>query len=108
MKNTKITIRLDNTTHETLINKANASNRNISEFIRNAILTTQISVNNTKDKGKLIGAINRVGNNINQIAHNLNIAKQNNDLKNVDYETIINQLYIIETSINKILNKDFE
>lgn len=108
MKNTKITIRLDETTHEILINKANESNRNISEFLRNAILTTQISVNNTKDTGLLIGAINRVGNNINQIAHNLNIAKQNNNLNNVDYETIINQLYIIEVSINKILNKDYE
>lgn len=108
MKKKLIALRLDETTHEILINKANESNRNISEFLRNAILTTQISVNNTKDKGLLIGAINRVGNNINQIAHNLNIAKQNNNLNNVDYETIINQLYIIEVSINKILNKDYE
>lgn len=108
MKKKLIALRLDETTHEILINKANESNRNISEFLRNAILTTQISVNNTKDTGLLIGAINRVGNNINQIAHNLNIAKQNNNLNNVDYETIINQLYIIEVSINKILNKDYE
>lgn len=100
-----ISIRLDETTLQVLENKANASNKNISEFIRNVIFTSQVNVNNKKDKALLIGSINRIGNNINQIAHNLNIAKQNNNLNNTDYETIINQLYIIETSLNNILEK---
>lgn len=100
-----ISIRLDETTLQVLENKAKQSNKNISEFIRNVIFTSQVNVNNKKDKALLIGAVNRIGNNINQIAHNLNIAKQNNNLNNTDYETIINQLYIIETSLNNILEK---
>lgn len=98
-----ISLRLDEITLKELEKKASATNRSISDFIRKSIITTEVQINTKKDKALLIGSINRVGNNINQIAHNLNIAKQNNNLNNIDYETIINQLYIIELHLKELI-----
>jgi len=50
----------------------------------------------------LIASLNHIGNNINQIAHILNIANVNNNLSEVDYETIINNLAVITNNISEL------
>ena len=77
--------------------KHTAMNMKESEFIRSAIMNAQLNFKlSDKDIGTLIGTLGSIGNNINQIAHNLNIAKKKNALDEVDYQDIANQLLIIK------------
>ena len=77
--------------------KYTAMNMKESEFVRSAIMNAQLNFKlSDKDIGTLIGTLGSIGNNINQIAHNLNIAKKKNALDEVDYQDIANQLLIIK------------
>ncbi len=77
--------------------KHTAMNMKESEFVRSAIMNAQLNFKlSDKDIGTLIGTLGSIGNNVNQIAHNLNIAKKQNALDEVDYQDIANQLLIIK------------
>lgn len=103
MKDKTITIRLSDELYNMLQIKASASNMNTSDYIRTSINESDIKVDNRKDIGKLIGSINKVGNNINQIAHNLNIANNSNKLDDINYNNILDKLTIIEYQLKEVL-----
>jgi len=102
MNDKQLNMRLSNELFNMLVLKANAVNKSNSNYIRELISNNEVKEDNSKDIAKLIGTINRVGNNVNQIAHNLNIAKQNNKLDDVKYEDILNQLILIENSLSDL------
>lgn len=104
MKSNTITLRLSDELYAEVLIKSKSLNMTTSDFIRNTIMNTEVSYQtNDKDYGYLIGAINKIGNNINQIAHNLNIARNEKALKDEDYDDLINQLIIINSSVKSLL-----
>lgn len=103
-KRNTVTIRLSDELFAELLIKAQSLNMTVSDYVRGTICNTELNYRtNEKDFGYLIGAINRVGNNINQIAHNLNIARNEQSLDQVDYEDIMNQLIIINSEIKSLM-----
>ena len=105
MKDKQINIRVNEEILKTLIVKANAANMNKSEYIIKCILNSNIKVDNSKDISKLIGSVNKIGNNINQIAKNLNIANNTNKLDDINYNNLLDKLTIIEYQLKNILKK---
>jgi len=99
MKNKTVTFKVTEEFYNMLQFKALSCNMKISNFIRVSINNINIKVNNDRDIGSLIGSINKVGNNINQIAYNLNIANNENKLSDVDYDNLLDKLTIIEHQI---------
>lgn len=104
MKNYSVKVRMTEELFTELVIKAKSLNMTNSEYLRNTICNTELNYQtNEKDYGYLIGAINRVGNNINQIAHNLNIARNEQSLNQFDYEDLMNQLIIINSEIKSLI-----
>jgi len=104
MKKNTIVVRLTDELYTELLIKSQSLNMTISDYIRGTICNTELNYQtNEKDFGYLIGAINRVGNNINQIAHNLNIARNEQSLNQFDYEDLMNQLIIINSEIKSLI-----
>lgn len=105
MKDKRLEIRLTSELYNTLLIKSKASNITISNYIRNTITNSDLKVDNSKNIGKLIGSVNSVGNNLNQIAHNLNKANNSNKLDDVNYDSILNKLIIIEQQLNEMIKE---
>ena len=103
MKDRQINIRMNKDILNILELKANAANMSKTEYITRAILDSYIKVDNSKDISKLIGSVNKIGNNINQIARNLNIANKQDKLDDINYDNILDKLIIIQYQLNEIL-----
>lgn len=104
MKDYAIKVRLSEELFTEILIKAKSLNMTNSEFIRSTIINAEVSYKtNAKDYGYLIGSINKIGNNINQIAHNLNIARNEKTLGDTDFDDILNQLIIINSNIKSLL-----
>ena len=103
MKDKQINLRLSQELYNMLKLKSKASNMTASNYIRTSINSSQIKIDNSKDIGKLIGAINKVGNNINQIAYTLNKANSSNKLNDIDYNNLLDKLTIIEYQLKDII-----
>ena len=103
MKDKQINIRVNQEILNTLMVKANVANMKKSEYIIKCILNSNIKVDNSKDICKLIGSVNKIGNNINQIAKNLNIANNTNKLDDINYNNLLDKLTIIEYQLKNIL-----
>ncbi len=101
-KDITIKIRLTEELNQMLIFKSKAINTNKSEYLRKLINSSDIKVANSKDKSNIIKAVNKVGNNINQIAYMLNKANLNNELNKIDYDNLSDKLSIIEYMLNEI------
>lgn len=87
-----------------LVIKAKSLNMSNSEYLRSTICNTELNYKtNEKDFGYLIGALNKIGNNINQIARNLNVARNEQTLNQVDYDDLMNQLIIINSEIKSLV-----
>ncbi len=98
-----ITLRISEELDNMLTLKAISVNKNRSDYLRDSISKSNIAIDTSKDIKRLIGSINKVGNNINQIAHNLNIANKSNKLNDVDYNNIKDELTIIEHQLIEVL-----
>ncbi len=104
MKDYAIKVRLSEELFTEILIKAKSLNMTNSEFIRSTIINAEVSYKtNAKDYGYLIGSINKIGNNINQIAHNLNIARNEKTFGDTDFDDILNQLIIINSNIKSLL-----
>jgi len=103
MKKKLISIRLSEEVIKTLEFKSKAININKTAYITKSILDSDIKADNSRDIRSLLNAINKIGNNINQIAHTLNIANKNDNLKDVKYDDLLNQMIIIEHHLKDIL-----
>lgn len=108
LKKREIKFRLSEELYQILLQKSEASNKNVSAFLRDNIIEKKAEVSNpinTKDLAKLLGSANKIGNNLNQIAHTLNIANNANKLDDVKYESILDQLIILEYGLNNLLKE---
>jgi len=102
MKDKVINIRISEEQYKQLCFKAQAVSKSNSEYIREAISTSEVKQDSSKIKSELIASLNHIGNNINQIAHSLNIAKKSDKLSGIDYKDLINHLTIIERYMKDI------
>lgn len=106
MKQKVFKFRLSSELYDLLILKSNNANLNISEFLRKTIESTTVKTNNKNEIKQLIWNVNKIGTNINQLSHALNYSIQMQKLDKYSYANLINQLSIIETQLNNILDKE--
>jgi len=104
MKDKRLNIRLSNELYNMLQFKATAAKKSNSDFIRQSILKSEIRVDESKNQFFIISSINKLGNNINQIAYVLNCANKSNNLNAVDYSNILDELIIIEKQLKVLIN----
>jgi len=98
-----ITLRISDELNNMLTLKSAAANKNRSDYLRDSISKSSIAIDTTKDRKMMLGSVNKIGNNINQIAHNLNIANNSNKLDDVNYNNILDKLTIIEYKLKELL-----
>lgn len=89
--------------------KSQYANMSASEFLRQFISSSNITIKPTKkrDLKELIWNINKIGVNINQLSHGLNYSIQLEKLDSYNYKNLINKLIIIESQLDSILEKEF-
>jgi len=107
-KTKQINVRLTQQQFDLLTLKAKESGKTASAFLIESLdkpVIEKSKPTNTKDLSKLLGSINKIGNNLNQIAHTLNIANSSNKLDDINYEDILNQLIILEYGLNNLLTE---
>ena len=105
MKDNRVTIRLSDEQYKALLIKAEASNKKISEYIRDTIVNSEVKADTKKDYIYLIGAVNKIGNNLNQIAYNLNYARNRNKIDDIDYDNLLASLLLTENAFKNILEE---
>ena len=103
---TNITIRMSRELKAMLMMKAKASGKTISEYIRELIATNEVKPTKSKDYGKLLGAVNIIGNNINQIARNLNTANKQGTLADENYDELLHLLLLIWNNTKALLDDE--
>ena len=103
--NKKLTIRLDEETYQKLKEKTAELGLTQSEYLRQVILKGR-ATKRCKDLPSLILHLSRIGNNINQIARNLNIAKKEGYLAEQDYDLLLDELMQINLNL-KALADDY-
>jgi hypothetical protein len=101
--NKKLTIRLDEETYATLKEKTEELGLTQSEYLRQVILKGR-ATKKCKDLPALILHFSRIGNNLNQIARNLNIARKEGRLSDYDYDLLLDELMQINNNIKAILD----
>lgn len=85
---------------------AKSLNMTDSEYVINAISNTKLNYKPIrKDLAKVSLGIKKVGNNLNQIAHVLNIANKENTLGDIEYDKMLDILLDIKLSIKDIGNE---
>ena len=104
MKDKRVNIRLSNELYNMLTFKAIAAKKSNSEYIRQSIITSDIKVDYSRDVHRLIVSLNSIGNNVNQLAHNLNIANMSDKLDDINYNKLLDRLIIIEYKLKDLLN----
>jgi len=100
----RIQIKMPDIVFHTLTFKATSLGVNNSAYVRALIMDQEIiSADRHDDKSHLIGLVAKFGNNINQIAHTLNIANLNGNLHDIDYQNLLNILLKLEKNIESTL-----
>jgi len=75
-------------------------NVNQTDFIKRMIIDGKVKNEpNKRDLALLRMSIQRIGNNINQLAYGLNVAKKEGKLSEVDYQQMLETLLKINTSV---------
>ncbi len=105
LRDKKVTVKMTAQEHEFLLHNAKISNIKISTYIRTCISKSEVKTDNSKDYIKLVTAVNRVGNNINQIARVLNIAKNENKLSEQNFNLYFKFLYIAYKQLKNLRGK---
>ena len=101
--NKKLTIRLDDETYNEMKRKIKELGLTQSEYLRQVILKGR-ATKKCKDLPSLILHLSKIGNNINQIAKNLNIAKKEGYLAEQDYDLLLDELMQINLNLKALLN----
>ncbi len=102
-KNKMLRIRLTDDEYNLLKEKADKAGKTMSEFVRDYITRGKVN-SKCKDLPSLILHLSKIGNNINQIARNLNIAKKEGYLAEQDYDLLLDELMQINNNLKAILN----
>ncbi len=106
MKDKQINLRLSDELFKILNIKSSSANTTNSDYIRSLIIANEVKYNNSKNILELIGAINKIGNNVNQIAKGLNYAKKTKTIKDFDFKAMQENLLIIEFNLSEILDRN--
>jgi len=97
MERTKrVTVRFTDDEYNRLKEKATQFDMTLSDFIRTKLLTKREKVRPSKCDKSLLYEINRIGNNLNQIAKHCNITKSIDKL-------VLQSLVEIEKKLNELL-----
>ena len=102
-KNKMLRIRLTDDEYNLLKEKADKAGKTMSEFVRDYITRGKVN-SKCKDLPSLILHLSKIGNNINQISKNLNIAKKEGYLAEQDYDLLLDELMQINNNLKAILN----
>jgi hypothetical protein len=102
MKEVRVEVRMSEELKNMLKFKSVGANKNLSDYIRDSITQSEIKFNDAKDVSQVISSINKIGNNLNQIAHILNIANKSDSLSDINYNELKDELLIIMHGINEI------
>ena len=105
MKNKILTVRLSDELYNELTFKAKSLGISNSDYLRQSIKNKEIKHSNKKDISLLLGAVNKIGNNLNQIAYNLNIANKKNELNDYEYDNLLATLLLINENLKAIINE---
>ena len=99
MERTKrVTIRFTPDEYNSLKEKATQFDMTLSDYIRTKLLTKREKIRPSKCNKELLYHINRIGNNLNQIAKHCNISKSIDKL-------VLKELINIEQQLNKLLGQ---
>jgi len=107
----KLTIRIDDETYNKLKEKTEELGITQSEYLRQVILKGKAVTKKCKEPPALkelptlISHLSRIGNNINQIARNLNVAKKEGYLREQDYDLLLDELMQINNNLKGILSQ---
>ena len=105
----RIQIKMPDNIFHTLTLKAASLGTNNSAYIRALILDQEIlSADKNEDTSRLLGEVAKFGNNLNQIAHILNISNLAGTLDDVNYQALLEQLYLLEKRIEATLRNDIQ
>jgi uncharacterized protein YcgI (DUF1989 family) len=97
-KNKRVTIRLTDDEHQQIKVESFNNNLTLSDYARQKILTGRVKKGKSKCTQELLFEINKIGNNLNQVARNCNA------FKSVDIATL-QTLTEIEKKLNLLLEK---
>jgi hypothetical protein len=96
----RIQVKMPDNVFYTLTLKAASLGTNNSAYIRALILGQEIlSADKNEEQSRIIGEVAKFGNNLNQIAHVLNISNLACTLDDVNYQALLDQLYLLEKAI---------
>ena len=99
----KLTIRLNKETYQKLKEKTAELGLTQSQYLRQIIVKGK-ATKKCKNLNSLILHISKIGNNLNQIAKNLNIAEKKGSLSGVDYDLLLDELMQINNNLKALLN----
>jgi len=103
----RIQVKMPDNVFHTLTLKAASLGTNNSTYIRALILDQEIlSADKNEEQSRLIGEVAKFGNNLNQIAHVLNISNLAGTLDDVNYQALLDQLYLLEKRMEATLKKN--
>lgn len=103
VKNKSITLRLTDALFAELCYKSSLLKMDNSDFLRQTISNTNISAKlDTKELAALIAILNKIGNDIGEIAGVLNRANIEKALEDIDYENLLDQLILIREQLRKL------
>ncbi len=107
----KITIRFDDIELEILQNDINKIDEKMdkSKYIREVLFNKNkpIIIESKSDKNnklKMIAQTKKIGNNINQLAHSLNVAKNENSLNKINFKNLYQKLISIDNRLEELQN----
>ncbi|MFW2528548.1 plasmid mobilization protein [Aliarcobacter butzleri] len=106
MKDKEFKFRLSDELFKILNIKSSSANTTNSDYIRSLIIRNEVKYNNNKNILNLIASINKIGNNVNQIAKGLNYAKKTKTIKDFDFAKMQENLLIIEFYLSEILDRN--
>ena len=98
-RNNKVTVRLTNAEKQHLEKQAYATGMNMEQFIRNLISGSNLRERPSEYWKEVVSQLSAIGNNINQIAHNTNIAKNVNDTDMRETLSLMNDVWNIVKGI---------
>jgi len=101
-KDVRITIRVNEKQSEKLKQIAEESGYSVSEVLRDFISQDK-QIIKKEDTQALISQINKIGNNLNQIAFRINSDNLKNKINNETYITASSRLLMIQSQLNIVI-----
>ena len=102
IKEKQINIRVSQIEFDELKMKSDELKITKSEFILKLIFGEKIKKNTSRDNLKFLQTINKIGNNLNQAVRTLHTKNMKDELRDEDYEKLLNKLIVVEQQLNNI------